>query len=382
MQHRHAWAAAVVLLMLTTTALLPGPRVADAQGDRLARYIADLSSADPQIRINAVRELGGLAIWEVVEPLMPLLADPDETVRRETRDALEQVGEDAVPALMGGLTADDAATRAGCAEVLGRLDYLEDDRFEPALLPLLKDPDVEVRLETSAALGRVGDIASLEPLKETLADADPSVRIEAAASLARLGDGGGFEVLLGGVVSPDARLRARVVEPLSWIGTPPALQAIRDLTADPDREVRGAAYQALLSSGTPTAVQAGLEGLKDPAWQVRSHLAHIAGVMQVRATADPLLDLLAHDESPTVRVCAAMALANLKDTRAVPELLKLLDSRSEMERAGGASALGLLRVKEAAPKLTELLEDEAPEVRRSARLALLSILEECPDCPK
>jgi HEAT repeat protein len=173
-----------------------------------------------------------------------------------------------------------------------------------------------------------------------------------------------------------------VVEPLTWIGTPPALQAIRDLTADPDRDVRGAAYQALLSSGTPTAVQAGLEGLNDPAWQVRSHLAHIAGVLQIRATADPLLDLLAHDPSPTVRVCAAMALANLKDQRAVSELLKLLESRSEMERAGGASALGLLRVKEAAPKLTELLEDEAAEVRRSARLALLGILEECPDCPK
>jgi HEAT repeat protein len=77
-----------------------------------------------------------------------------------------------------------------------------------------------------------------------------------------------------------------------------------------------------------------------------------------------------------------MALANMGDLRAVPELMKLLGSEREMERAGGASALGLLRIADAAPALTALLEDEAAKVRRSARLALLQILEECPDCPR
>ncbi|MBM3499838.1 MAG: HEAT repeat domain-containing protein [Armatimonadetes bacterium] len=371
--------------LLATVPLLGGLLIggfAHGQPDRLAGHISDLSSTDAAVRRNAVRELGRLAIWEAVAPLMPLLADAEEAVRREARDALEQIGEDAVPALLEGLASEGAPTRAGCADVLSRLDYLEDDRFEAAILPLLKDPDREVRFEAAAALGRVGDLAALEPLKGALADADPAVQTEAASSLARLGDGAGYEVLLRGAVSPDARLRARVVEPLAWIGTPAALQTIVDLTGDVDRDVRGAAYQALLSSGAPDAVRAGLDGLNDPAWQVRSHLAHIAGVFQVTATADPLLQLLAGDASPTVRTSAAMALANLRDLRAVPDLLKLLDSRSEMERAGGAAALGLLRVKDAAPKLTELLEDEAAEVRRSARLALLSILKECPDCPQ
>jgi HEAT repeat protein len=376
MGSQRLWTAGLLLLCVTGTAAVYG------QGDRLARHMSDLSSEDPEVRRNAVRELGTLAIWEVVGPLMPLLADSEETVRLETRDALEQVGEDALPALLEGVTSEIPAVRAGCADVLGRLDYLEDERLESALLPLLGDPEAEVRLPTAAALGRVGGIASLEPLKAKLADPEPAVRIEAAASLARLGDGAGYEALLAGAVGPDSRLRARVVEPLLWIGTAPALQAIRDLAADENRDVRGAAYQALLSSGTPSAVQAGLDGLTDPAWQVRSHLAHIAGVLQVRSAAEVLLERLANDESATVRVCAAMALANLKDERAIPELLKLAESRSEMERAGAASALGVLRVKAAAPKLTALLEDESAEVRRSARLALLTILQECPDCPQ
>jgi HEAT repeat protein len=53
-----------------------------------------------------------------------------------------------------------------------------------------------------------------------------------------------------------------------------------------------------------------------------------------------------------------------------------------MERCGAANALGILGVKEAATPLTALLEDEAAGVRRAARLALLRILEDCPDCPK
>lgn len=80
-------------------------------------------------------------------------------------------------------------------------------------------------------------------------------------------------------------------------------------------------------------------------------------------------------------VSVAVALAHLQDDRALPLLLEMLKSRSETERAGAASALGILRAKEAAGPLGELLEDESPDVRRCARLALLQILEECPDRP-
>ena len=373
---------ALLLSVLIAGATWALPRPASAQADRVAQYLRDLSSEDASLRRNAVRQLAQIAAWELVEPLMPLLADPDESVRSETRDALEQIGEDAVVALLAGLGADDATMRAGCADVIGRLNYLDDERFQRGLLPLVKDESADVRREACAALGRVGDIAASGTLKEALADPEPQVQTAAATALAKLGDGSGFQVLLKGTVSADPTLRGQVIEPLSLIATPAAFQAIRDLTADADRDVRGAAYYALLGSGAPEAIQAALEGLKDPAWQVRSHLAHIAGVLQVSAAADALLDLLTHDSSPTVRACAAMALANLKDQRAVPALLELLTSKSEMERSGGASALGLLRVKEAAKPLTDLLEDESPEVRRAARLALLQILEECPDCPK
>ena len=374
--------AGPVLGIIVVSAFLGRFDPACSQGDRLARHIADLSSDDAQVRRDAVRELGRVGIWEAVEPLVPMLADPEETVRSEARDALEQVGDDAVPDLLEGLMSETPAIRAGCADVLGRLDYLENEDFENVLLALVNDVDADVRLQVCAALGRVGGVASLEPLRAALEDPEPPVQVEAAASLAQLGDGSSFELLLRAVVSSDVVLRGRVIEPLMWIGTAASVQAIRDLTSDSDRDVRGAAYQALLSSADTAALQAGLEGLTDPAWQVRSRLAHVAGALQLAGTNDALLDRLTQDESPSVRVCAAMALANMGDLRAVPELMKLLGSEREMERAGGASALGLLRIADAAPALTALLEDEAAKVRRSARLALLQILEECPDCPR
>jgi HEAT repeat protein len=54
----------------------------------------------------------------------------------------------------------------------------------------------------------------------------------------------------------------------------------------------------------------------------------------------------------------------------------------DLERSGAAQALGLLAAQEAIKPLTDVLEDEDARVRRSARLALQMILEDCPDCPK
>jgi HEAT repeat protein len=266
--------------------------------------------------------------------------------------------------------------------LLGRLSYLEDPRAAHSLLPLLQDPVPEVRKQACLALGRLDDLTVVGALKTSLQDPEPSVRLGAAASLVQLGDGTGFVVLLEGATSPDPRLRLAAIGPLASVATPAAAQVLRDLAADADPGVRQAAHSALLGSGEPSSVRSALLGFEDPDWRARQHLAHIAGVLRVSAAADTLLDRLTHDESASVRVAAGIALANLGDRRAVPQLLTGLESPSEMERCGAANALGILGVKEAATPLTALLEDEAAGVRRAARLALLRILEDCPDCPK
>src|SRR5436190_1767600 len=78
------------------------------------------------------------------------------------------------------------------------------------------------------------------------------------------------------------------------------------------------------------------------------------------------------DPDPPTRRQAAEALAALKTTDAVPELIAALQDRDRLVRARAAEALWSLgtRGKEAVPALIPLLKDPAPEVRINAAGAL------------
>jgi HEAT repeat protein len=356
--------------------------VAGAQGDRVSGLIADLASEDPGVRLSAARDLASLAVWEAAEPLVSVLADPDEDVRDQAVSALEQIGEGAVDAVLEGLKSEVPGIRAGCADVLGRMTWSEDVRIGSGLLSVVDDPHPKVRFMAVEALGSMGDPLAADALRKALADPDPSVRVLAASALTRLGDGSGLPLLLKASTDADPEIRGISVGGLARIATPPALQALRDLTSDEDPTIRRFAFTSLLSIGTPETVRSGLEGLKDPSRNVRTEVAHTLGVFQPPGVADALLETLQSDESVMVRVTAGNALGSIGDQRAEPILLERLGPEyRDIERAGAADALGWLASQAAIKPLTELLEDEDARVRRAARLSLRLILEECPDCP-
>ncbi len=352
-----------------------------AQGDRVAALIASLSSEDPGARLVAARELGQLAVWEAAEPLVLLLADADEEVREAAIGALEQIDEGAVDAALEGMKSEVPGVRAGCADVLGRLVVADDRRIGEALLVAVGDPEPAVRFRALGALGEIGDPVAAEAMKQALEDEDVQVRVQAAASLTRIGDGSGLPVLLKAVNHSEPDMRILAVGGLARIAAPAAIQAIRDLTTDDDPTVRRVAYTSLISIGTPDTIEAGLAGLKDPSRNVRADVAHLLGTFRPPGVADALLETLQSDESGTVRVTAGMALAHIGDKRAEPILLERLGSDyRDLERAGAAHALGVLATREAIKPLTELIDDEDSRVRRAAKMALIAILEECPDC--
>lgn len=367
---------AIALCLLAATSLT------SAQGDRVAELIADLASEEPDARLSAVRQLAGLAVWEAAEPLVAVLADAEPAVRDEAIGALEQLGEGAVEAALEGLNSEVPGIRAGCADVLGRVGSTDDQRIAPSLRSVIGDPAATVRLKAIEALGMIGDPLALDGLKQALADPDPHVSVQAAASLTRLGDGSGLPVLLKACTSEQAETRTLAIGGLARIATPPAVQAIRDLMTDDDATVRRVAYTSLMWIGSPETIEAGLAGLKDPSRTVRREVAHMLGVFRPAGVADALLETLQSDDSVSVRVTAGAALANIGDERALPILLERLGPEyRDLERSGAASALGILGSQEATKPLTELLDDEDSRVRRAARLALVAILEECPDCP-
>ena len=60
-------------------------------------------------------------------------------------------------------------------------------RLSPAIIRLLKDKEVEVRIGAAVVLGRLGDRKAAEPLKFLLKDPFSDVREAAETALLRLG---------------------------------------------------------------------------------------------------------------------------------------------------------------------------------------------------
>jgi HEAT repeat protein len=117
--------------------------------------IETLSDLDPDVRACAAMGLGALAAPEAVVPLTRLLADESVYVARIAGNALIQIGEPAVPALIGALNSESSAARAGAARALIPLAASGHDAI-PALFAALDDESALVTYYAEEALERMG----------------------------------------------------------------------------------------------------------------------------------------------------------------------------------------------------------------------------------
>ncbi len=76
------------------------------------------------------------------------------------------------------------------------LGMLRDKKAVAAILPYLENSDAKIRLVSVIALGNIGDLHSVEPLKKALFDSEPNVQWDAAIALAKMKDSSGKGILL------------------------------------------------------------------------------------------------------------------------------------------------------------------------------------------
>jgi hypothetical protein len=86
---------------------------------------------------------------------------------------LSQSGEQCIPAMLNGLTSDEAKVRSSCAWVLGRL---RDRRTIPNLQKAMNDTEPGVRLEVARTLVAMGDLQWAQTLIEGLDSDKKEVR--------------------------------------------------------------------------------------------------------------------------------------------------------------------------------------------------------------
>lgn len=143
-----------------------------------------------------------------------------------------------------------------------------------------------------------------------------------------------------------------------------------------DKDVAYASTYALIDIGEP-AVSPLIEALKDENPQVRSFAALALGEIRDTKAVEPLIEIL-DDPSPEVRMNAAYSLGQIGDVKAVEPLIKLLkDENGEVVRFT-VIALGLLKDQRATEPICEVMDrddarirnEDNPDIRQEAVNAL------------
>jgi HEAT repeat protein len=144
--------------------------------------LAGLQSEDEEIRLQAVRSLGGSGDQRFLGPLVEAMGDPSWRVRKEAADALLQFdSEKAVELLLPGLRdGTNAGRRNSVVEVLIRFG----SEVVPLISGLLKDDDQDVRKFVVDILGGINAPEVVPLLIGALEDEDENV---VAASVEYLG---------------------------------------------------------------------------------------------------------------------------------------------------------------------------------------------------
>ncbi len=129
-------------------------------GDRAAAeaVVPLLQDGDAVVATKAAQVLGRLGGPDAVQALVERVGSGPREFDDAVMTALEDIGSEAVEALLERLTATSSRTRSGAAEALG---LIGDPAAAPELAPLLQDPDAAVRFEAIVALGQLdGDTAT------------------------------------------------------------------------------------------------------------------------------------------------------------------------------------------------------------------------------
>ncbi len=278
------------------------------------RLFRYLLSSNPLIRQRAVQVVGRIQDPQDVVQLVPLLKDPDEQVVLETVFALGQIGS---------------------------------READSALIAINKSALPELQTVIAEALGKIGGPEALAALGEMLRAFQPSVRSAAAEGLARAADPSSLGTLLVALHDGDADVQWRAIYALEKIDS---------------EEIPGKVIP-FLENDNPV---------------LRAYAARTLGKRKAKTAVGPLLRVL-DDSDPAVLINAANALGlileNAKNSAAVEPLGRLLrGSHNHHVRKAAAAALGMNGHKNAKDSLVQSILDKSVGVRVESYKAIARTL--------
>jgi len=214
-------------------------------------------------------------------------------------------------------------------------DILSGDPDDTSMSDFLRDPDKDIRKRAVEVLGLAADPKSpnldktINTLVSATKDSDPTVRAAAIDALGATKNPQVLQPVLGNLKDSDWNVRFEVVDALSQIHDERVISPLLDAAGDSDKSVRGSAHD-------------NLEG--------------IASAEKPFAKADDFAARL-NDPNPDIEMTAAECLGLMRDSRAVPVLMKLIASQDPEVKLNAVKGLGEAGDRSALPMLRQLLND-------------------------
>jgi len=323
----------------------------------------EVPAGTPPAGVRAVDEAFARGGEEAVAGILPLLKDPDLTVRTHAMRRMVEIGEPAVDSLLAALA--DESTRWPAS---GALLNIGPPAVRKTVLAV-KHPDPAVRRGALFILQQLEVVSAAPSIQRALSDKDVSVQVQAIRAVAHFRGEGALRLLLEKVDTgyPPA-VRDAAIEALAGFGDE-ALPSLRSLYVQGGAEMRVAAIRALGGTGTPEGIGIVRSALSDKSALVRYYACRALADAGDTASAGAVAALLG-DPDPAVREAAGEACARMPEA-AEGALFGYLRRGNPLQKIESATAIRKAAYRPAVPLLTEVIRDPLPEVRLSAAAALM-----------
>ena len=163
--------------------------------------------------------------------------------------------------------------RAAAAHHLGQARVR---RAKPHLIKALKDPNTEVRLEATWALGHMHYVDTLPFIMESMSHYFKIAALRMDNFIFEMGKSA-LPLLLDLCRHPEQEIKLLAVHLVGEFKDTEALTTLLEMLSSSDMEIKLAAGKALGALGDPAGLEALLSCMQDPAWAMRAQAAKQAG---------------------------------------------------------------------------------------------------------
>jgi len=281
-------------------------------------------TAPVAVRTECIALLGGMREASAAEALVELLEDEAAEVRCRSLEALAKISpKEMVGQVVGGLSSPDPAFQSVARSLLPTVAG-ED---LPLIAAALKDAAMRAGQKRAIvrALTRVSGEAATKLLCDCLGDDEPSVRVAAARSLGERGDKASIPALREVFKGRHVALLCAIAESLGKLDDAESIPRLGEYTRSQALTLANTAVAALGAISDPASTEALIEALDTFSDDVRVSIVKALQAKGSPEAIEALTETLKSDPEAKVKDAAALGLAGLKQTTAIPYLIDRLE---------------------------------------------------------